>query len=160
MAPQTIRDRGSGVKIVGMREFRRELKALGGDLPKSLRDLNRDIAEPIGAAARASFASRRGVAPKVARTVRVFGQQTGAAVQIGGSGLAGQVTMGAEFGGGKYRSGRPSPGGGYTSQFEPWRGNDRGAGYSLYPAVRAGTKDILDRYGDRLEQLARRAFPD
>jgi hypothetical protein len=143
------RDRSQSVRIEGLADFRRELKALSEALPGELRDLNKEIADKVAGTARSSFQGRSGSAPKVAGTVKSYGQATGAAVAIGGgSTIGGQVAMGNEFGSVAHK------------QFPAWRGNDAGAGYSLYPAIRRGTSDIEDTYGDRLERLARRAFPD
>ena len=46
------------------------------------------------------------------------------------------------------------------NQFRPWRGNGEGAGYFLFPAIRQAGPEIVDLYGDALERLAAKAFPD
>lgn len=46
------------------------------------------------------------------------------------------------------------------NQFRPWRGNSTGAGYFLFPTIRESTAEIVDMYGDAIEQIARKAFPD
>lgn len=147
------------VEIQGLKSFQAELRSLSKDLPKELRPIHLKAANLVAPKAAASFASRRGVSSAVAASVKAMAQQRVAIVRIGGSGKAASA-LGAEFGGGKYRKGNPSPAGGYTSQFEPWRGNGARAGYSLFPALRSSTDEIVDLYGDALEDLARRAFPD
>ena len=161
MASEVVRDRSVRLYVPELGNFRRELKKMSDDLPKELRALNLDYAEEVAEHTRASYRSRPGVAPKVASTVKALGQQTGAAVTIGGgSSIGGQVALGVEFGGGKYRAGSPSPRGGYTSQFPAWRGRGPGAGYSLYETIRRLARTLDIRYGIRLASLARRAFPD
>lgn len=161
MASEVVRDRSVRLNVPDLAAFRRELKKMSDDLPKELRALNLDYAEEVKVHAQSSYRSRPGVAPKVAATVKALGQQTGAAVTIGGgSSIGGYVALGVEFGGGKYKAGSPSPRGGYTSQFPAWRGRGPGAGYSLYEAIRQLARTLDNRYGTRLEQLARRAFPD
>lgn len=46
------------------------------------------------------------------------------------------------------------------NQFKTWRGNDRGAGYWLYPTIRSNTDDIRVVYEEELEQQLRPLFPD
>lgn len=46
------------------------------------------------------------------------------------------------------------------NQFRPWRGNGEDAGYWLWPAIRAHTDDIVDTYGDAIEKITSKAFPD
>lgn len=53
----------------------------------------------------------------------------------------GDVIFGAEFGGGR----RPT-----THQFSDWRGRAGAAGYFLWPAVRANSDDIRQRYSQAL----------
>jgi hypothetical protein len=46
------------------------------------------------------------------------------------------------------------------NQFKDWRGNDRRSGYWLYPSIRDHETQIVDQYGDAIEKLAQKAFPD
>jgi hypothetical protein len=48
----------------------------------------------------------------------------------------GNVVWGAEFGSDRF------------PQFRPWRGNDDGAGYFLWPTVRDDSDEIMERYDD------------
>ena len=71
--------------------------------------------------------------------------------------------MGAEFGSGRNKLRMlPNEGGDRLgwNQFKPWRGSGQGAGYFLYPAIRDTTPEIVDMYGDAVEQIARKAFPE
>lgn len=47
------------------------------------------------------------------------------------------------------------------NQFNPWRGSGRGAGYFLYPGMRAAINDVLDIYDDAIRDIVtHEAFPD
>jgi hypothetical protein len=46
------------------------------------------------------------------------------------------------------------------NQFRPWRGSGSAAGYWLYPAIRAHNDEIVDEYGDAIDRITKRAFPD
>lgn len=46
------------------------------------------------------------------------------------------------------------------NQFEPWTGNDRGAGRFLFPAIRANDDEIREQYGEAIDRLAAKAFPE
>lgn len=46
------------------------------------------------------------------------------------------------------------------NQFKPWRGNSIGAGYFLFPSIRAKMPEIIDTYGDAIDDITRKAFPD
>ena len=146
------------IRVDGLKEFRRELKALDAQWPKELRTANKEAADIVAEGTRSSFLSRPGVAPKVAASVKALAQQTGAAVQIGGDRWP--FALGSEFGGGKFGAGRPSPRGGHTTQFPAWRGSGPGAGYSLYPTFRAKREEVIETYGRAIDRLTARAFPD
>lgn len=121
------------------------IRRLPKEAKASLRDANVRIADKVAGDARSRAQSVGGVAKYVGPTIR-SGRDTVPIVRMGnssplplsGSGwerksrkgdrqTVGDVIWGAEFGGGK----RPT-----TQQFLPWRGNDTGAGYFLWPAVR------------------------
>ena len=46
------------------------------------------------------------------------------------------------------------------NQFKDWRGNKSGAGYFLFPTVRANIDEIIDIYGDGMEKILGNVFPD
>ena len=81
-------------------------------------------------------------AAKAAGTLRPV--KSGIAASIsGGSGIG--FFFGAEFGSSRYH------------QFMAHRGE---TGYFLYPTIRDEMDNIVDFYGDEVERVARRAFPD
>jgi hypothetical protein len=46
------------------------------------------------------------------------------------------------------------------NQFKRWLGNGEGAGYFLFPTVRANIDEILEMYGDGMNDILRDVFPD
>jgi hypothetical protein len=148
-----------GVKVAGLRELRKELRKLDDSgLTDELRQANIDVAEMVVRSAQGKASTRQ--QRKAAGTLRP-GKQAGRAVVIGGNA---EVPWfgGAEFGAaqGQRRvgpSGRTFVG---FNQFEPWRGNGSDAGYFLYPAIRDDTPQIIETYGDALDRITRKAFPD
>lgn len=122
----------------------RALRALPKDASVELRDSSQVIADKVAAKAADRARLVGGVAVHVAPTIRSRRDRIPKVIMGGGSrlpsgGVVGDVIWGAEFGGGR----RPS-----TRQFDPWRGSGQGAGYFLWPTVRAEHDAILDEYGD------------
>jgi hypothetical protein len=139
-----------GVRVIGLADFRRELRRMSATLPRELRSANLSAAKLVADEARPRAQAQGGVARKTAPSIKALAQQRGAAVRIGG--VRYPFALGAEFGSKGYR------------QFKPWRGNqwspDQGSvGYFLHPAVRDTRRRVIDLYGDLIERLAARAFP-
>ena len=133
------------VRIIGLSELRRELKAADAGFPKELQKANKKAAEIIAEGTRAAFSSMGGSAPKVAPTVKPLAQQTRAQVKVGGgSGVGGDVAMGNLWGSTRFK------------QFPP----HINGGYALYPTLAARRDEIIDVYADALDDITRRAFPD
>lgn len=133
------------VRIEGLAEFLRELKKVDADLPKEIRLANKGFADNIASQAAGAFSSLGAGGPNVGATVKSFAQQRQAGIKFGGD-LP--YSMGVEFGA------RTLP------QFAPWRGSGEGAGYALFPTIEANRDDLLERVGDAIDDVMRRAFPD
>lgn len=134
------------VEVVGLRDFQRELRRVDKDLPKALRLVNLAAAEVVAADARSKASALGGVAAKAGASVKAQAQQRAGIVRLGGNRYP--FAMGAEFGAIRYR------------QFKAWRGSGADAGYFLYPAKRAKTPLVVAMYGDMVEDLAKKAFPN
>lgn len=134
------------VEVVGLREFRTALKAVDSDLPKQLRVINVTAAQLVARDARGRASSVGGALGKAADSIKAGATQRGGYVKIGGSRYP--FALGGEFGSIQFK------------QFKPWRGSGADAGYALYPAKRAKTPLIVESYGQMIDRLARRAFPD
>lgn len=95
----------------------------------------------VAEATRASFASRPGVARRVAPSVKALAQQRSASVKIGGDRYP--FALGSNFGSRQFK------------QFPPPVDPD----YSLYRSIRAKRDDVVESYGDAIDRLAAKAFP-
>lgn len=130
------------------------LRTLPKTASANLRDASQAIADKVASDARGKASAQGGVAALVASTIRP-GRDRVPLVRMGSSAklpsdkrsrtgnrqTIGDVIWGAEFGGGA----RPT-----TRQFKPWRGNDTGAGYFLWPTVRGDRDFIETAYGDAI----------
>lgn len=140
------------VRVEGLRDFQRELRALDNKLPRQMRVANLEAAEVVAKEARAKAIAQGGVAEKTAPSIKAAAEQVRSKVNIGGTRYP--FALGAEFGAKVY------------PQFKRWRGNqhqpdvDNGVGYFLYPAIRETRSEFIDTYAKALDQLMRRAFPD
>lgn len=154
------------VKVVGLRELIKDLRAVDATLPKQLQQAGKAIAEEVAAATRAAATAQGGVAAKAAPAYRASATQREASIRIDAKKYP--YAFGAEFGGGKYRVGRPTPGNrvgqglrpGYTTQFRAWRGSSAGAGYALWPTIRRMRAEIERRYLGAIDAATAEAFPD
>lgn len=150
---------GSGVQVKGLNDFRREVKKLAdsGALINELKDVNFQVASLVVSKAQGHASTKMEIA--AAATLKA-GRQAARAVVTGGS--AGVPFFGgAEFGAAQNQL-RNTSRGAVTgwNQFKAWRGSGAGAGYFLYPAIRDETDKIVDMYGDAMEKIAGKAFPD
>lgn len=151
---------GESVKIEGLRELRRELKAIDGKFPKEIAAVNKRVVENIvvpDAKRRAASRTNPRAGSKVVDSIRGLGSQTRA--QIAGGGARVPHFKGHNYGSNQIRR---TPRGGHTTQFpirsrKVGRGN---AGYILEPAVYDNLPRVLDAYADMLDALLRPAFPD
>jgi hypothetical protein len=134
------------IDVEGLAQFRAALRRVDADFARQVKVANVDAAEMVVARARANAAAQGGVAAKAARSLRAA--QTAAAAKVRLGSAADPYALGAEFGGGS----RPQ-----TRQFKPWRGSGGGAGYFLYPAIRASRSQIVGLYAAALARIAREA---
>jgi hypothetical protein len=146
------------VKVVGLDDFRRELKKLDeAGLIADLKEANREVAQLVvdGAQQRADTRLERAAAA----SLRASRTQARAQV-IGGSSKV-PFFGGAEFGAGQ-NAPRVRATGRYVgfNQFKAWTGNGRSAGFFLYPTIRAETDRIVEVYGDHMDRITKKAFPD
>lgn len=127
----------------GLNELNRALRALGKDVQGELKKAHKDVADTVTEDAQGRAYGLGSTAALVAPGLASFGGTTSAGVRLGGHPAA----MGAEFGG----RGRPT-----TQQFQPWRGSGSGAGYFLFPAIRANADRITETYEGMVDDLLRK----
>ena len=132
----------AGVKVTGLAELNKALKALGPEVQKELKDANFEVGSMVVDDARSIAHGLGGVAAKVAPSIKATKTQAGAAVSFGGA--AYPFAGGAEFGSHRYK------------QFKPWRGSGSDAGYFVYPAIRQDADEIESTYVERIDALMRK----
>ena len=137
-----INAKGDGVRVEGLAELRKALKAIGAQAPKELNAASKDVATFVADDARDLAFGLGGVAARVAPTVKGSGTARGGAITLGGA--SHPEALGAEFGG----RGRPT-----TQQFQPHLGR---TGYFVYPAIRQNADRIEETYADRIDDLMRK----
>jgi len=125
------------VVVVGLRDFNKELKALAedGHWQKELRAANKAVAEVVAEAAQQRAVVLEG---DWQSSITARATATRAQVAFGGAGAPHGAPL--EFG-------WPSRPG--------WRAQP-----AVYPAIGETTDQVVELYGDKIEELAARAFPD
>lgn len=134
-----INAKGQGVKVTGLAELNKALKALGPEVQKELKAANFEVGSMVAGDAQSIALGLGGVAAKVAPSIKATKTASGAAVSFGGA--AYPFAGGAEFGSLRYK------------QFQPWRGNGSDAGYFLYPAIRQDVDQIEATYVQRIDEI-------
>lgn len=148
--------KSEAIQVEGLSEFRRELKKMMSDHPKAMNEANHEVAQLVvdRSQTKASSTSITNVAgnrvgpsafERLAGTMSAGKAATKSSVRFGGAGVP--DAQGWEFGAAAHR------------QFGPWRGSGGDAGYVVFPTIRESREDIVEIYGDKLEDLAARAFP-
>ncbi len=140
-----------------IRGLNRALRKLPKETTARLRDAAQEIAQDIAVKAQSRAKAEGGIAALVAPTIRA-GRDRVPLVRMGSSArlpetgsdwehgrdgdrqTIGDVMWGAEFGAIRW------------TQFKPWRGNDTGAGYFLWPTVRGESDAIGERYSEALNE--------
>jgi hypothetical protein len=126
------------VTVEGLDDLRKAFRvnALTGDRDW-LKALNQDIANDVidTAKGKASAPRERSIAGRL----KARKQEAKSIIHLGGRGDA----LGAEFGGGRGRR---------THQFRPWLGRSDGAGYFLFPAIRAEREQVAERYRTEIDK--------
>lgn len=155
-----------GLSVHGLKEFRSEMRKALADQPKAMNEVNHAVAQFVvdrsakTARAQSGHRTQAGNPISVAAFVRVHASMTASkaasrsSVRIGGARYP--DTLGWEYGAKGKR------------QFAPWRGNQwvdagfghGGPGYVVHPTIREHREQIIEMYGDMLDELAARAFPD
>lgn len=138
--------RSGAVRVEGLADFQRELRALDSKLPRQLGQANKAAAEMVAVKARARAMSLGGVAAKAAPSIKAAAEQRRSKINLGGA--RAPYALGAEFGG----RGRPT-----TQQFQPHRGQ---SGYFLWPTVRDTREEFIEVYAKAIDQLMKSAFPN
>lgn len=146
----------SRLKVEGLRELSRQLKAVDAAAPKQLQQaLKRVAGEIVVPGARGLAASRTNPrwGTRAVNTIRALASQQRAQVAVGSAAVP--WAAGHNFGSLHTRitNGRHS-----TNQFPPTKGF-RGGDYALYETIEQRQPQILDKVTDELDDLLTRTWP-
>lgn len=144
------------LRVEGLRELSRELKALDPALPKQLQQaLKRVAGEIVVPGARGLAAGRTNPkwGSRAINTIRALATQQRAQVAVGSQAVP--WAAGHNFGSAHTRitNGRHS-----TNQFPPTKGY-RGGDYALYETIEQRQPQILETVTDELDNLLTRTWP-
>lgn len=131
------------VKVDGLTELNRALKALGPDAQKELKEASKSVAGFVAADARSGAYSLGGVAAHVAPSISAVGGVSGAGVAFGGARYP--MAGGAAWGSIRFK------------QFKAFR---RGVGYFPYPQIVDNAERIEDEFVDAVQKVINRRFPE
>lgn len=144
----------SVVRVEGLKELRKELRALEGDdaWKGELREAGKAAAEVVAAEARRTAASGRStlsganatMGSRAVATIRALAGQTRATV-------AGGKASVPHFGGWEFGS---------TGRFRQFPAKARKGSHNIYPAIEAKQREIVRVYGDRIDVLMKKHFPE
>ncbi len=151
MAP---RSRTNAVDIVGLADFQRDLRALGGDWPRALKAGNLDVAEFVREGSIRELRDGDNVQAHVAglNAIRARAEQRRAKIVVSAVAKANAMSIGAVTGSHVF------------AQFDEydlagWVGGLPVGGYGPFEAIRQDIDEIVDTYGQMVDELTRRAFP-
>lgn len=154
----------SGIEVTGIKEFRRELKALGPEWPKELRAVHKHISDTGARDSQAAARGLGGVQRKAASTIKGRANQREARISVSGMrGLGNVAFWGAKKRTGWYAAERYDD---IPRQHPVWVGNSwdvavPGQGpYAINNTLARNLKQYLDRYGEMIDRLAAEAFPE
>lgn len=142
------------VRVEGLKELRKELRTLEGDdsWKADLRAAGKDAAEIVAAEARRTAAAGRSTLSGKAATM-------GAAAVASIRSLAGQTR--ATVAGGKasiaYFGGWEFGSAGHYRQFPA---KARNGSHNIYPAIDTKRDEVIEIYGDRIDVLTKKHFPE
>ncbi len=136
------------VQIIGLREFRRDLKGTDPKYAARLKVANIKAADHIVRRATSRATALGGVAAKAAPSLRAVKSATQSAVRLTerfpSKGSRKSFELGAEFGASRYK------------QFKPHKGTE---GYFLYPTIRAEREYVTHIYARAVDSILKQAFP-
>lgn len=138
-----------GIRLVGWREFVRDLRRTAPELAKELRRANAEIARDVRDDSRDAARSESRQYAKAATGIQSRAFPDSAQIVLNPRRYP--WIFGAEFGALAYR------------QFPIWRGNQwtsDSVGYAVFPTIRESEDEIADEYGDRVMDAMRVAFPE
>lgn len=128
--------RGVSIRVEGLKELRKDLKAVGdAEEQSAFKAALNEAARLIVDRSQASASTRQ--ERSMASRLKASKGAATSAVTIGGK----PYDLGTEFGAKRW------------PQFRPWRGNDTSAGYLVFPTIRDAEDEIADKFGDAIDRI-------
>lgn len=144
------------VSVPGLEIFQRELARAGAEWTKELRAQNKEAAGLVVDRGKEELAATgHPVLRHVAKlkAMRATSDRRASVVLVSSRAKRNAMAIGAEMGAKKYRQ--------FPAYREAaWRSGMPTGGYGAHEAIREDIDDIREGYGDRIDRLYRRAFPD
>lgn len=156
----------SGVHVEGLNELRSALRQVGPEWPKHLRAVHLKIAKRMAVIAAAFARAMGGVQAKAASAIKGRASQRDAKIGVRNSRgipFAAVAFWGAKRHTGWYAKRQYASG---PAQHDPWVGNSwevavAGQGpYAINDALASHSPQIVEWYGDMVDDLMREAFPE
>lgn len=154
-----------GADAPELKAWRAELKALDAAWPKELAKANRQVAQKGAQMARNRAAAMGGVQTKAAGAIKGLGTQVNARIAVNPSQapMANVAFWGAKRHTGWYAAARYDES---RAQHPQWIGTswdvavDGEGPYAINAALAEGQEELAGFYGDAMDELTARAFPD
>lgn len=159
------------VEIVGLKKFRDDLRKVSKEMPKHLTKANKEAAEVVAGQSRTDASGGTPQQAAGAASIRAGATQTAGIVRAGDAKHPWMrpALMGSKERTGWYAADKYAASTG--RQFPPWVGNQWDPGdsldghapgepYVLGPALRKRSHEVIAKYEDLIEQIARTAFPE
>lgn len=122
------------VDVIGLRDFQKELRNLGPEWPRELRAANKQVAELVAEEARARVPVLSG---RLKKSIKAQAQTRSSYVKAGTNARV-PYALPIEFG---------------------WPSRNIQAQPFIYPAIAAKSDEVVEAYGDAVDEVADRAFP-
>jgi hypothetical protein len=143
---------GGAIRVEGLIDLQRELKAAPERFDKDLRKALKGMAEGVAKEGRSAMLARSAPRAGSRAAASIVASSSGADSRVSIGGPRAPHALGHEFGS------RQGP---HKRQFPPWSGNKAGAGYALWPAIRRAREDDLPKQLNAIiDEFAAKAFPD
>jgi hypothetical protein len=138
------------IRVRGLNELVRDMRAVYPELPKIIRETNRAFANRIVPDVQRAYEARYpAVSGRGRASIRALAGASRATIAMGGARVP--YIVGQEFGSDRY------------PQFSPWTGRAPGSpvgsrGRFLYPTIRALAPELADEYATEVDRALAQAF--
>lgn len=152
------------IEVKGLKEFRKELKAIDAQWPKELRKVHKAIADKVAEGARGRASGGNALQASQAGQIRGYATQTESKIGFPGKSKAGAAFWGIKYHKGWY--GWRKYDNSATRQAPEWVGANWEPGvsgqgpYFINDAIADMSEEIIDEFNTMIDDLVAKAFPD